>query len=215
MDVESATAPVPVPQAPESVPPPVQESEEVMISDVPETEAPSSALDGDVSEIAADTTMEGGPSTSKRAPRQYVPPQKGTTVFPLARVSKIIKADSAVDICSKEATFLISAATELFIKKFVEEGCTNARMDKRKMVRYDDMAMQQRADLAQSGEGHALDVTAETPAEEPAETPVGAPHAESQDLDHISGVASEPAPYASIPEVPASSGQPVENRLML
>lgn len=98
MDVESATAPVPVPQAPESVPPPVQESEEVMISDVPETEAPSSALDGDVSEIAADTTMEGGPSTSKRAPRQYVPPQKGTTVFPLARVSKIIKVRRATNL---------------------------------------------------------------------------------------------------------------------
>lgn len=52
-----------------------------------------------------------------------------------------------MDICSKEATFLISAATvgtwflwqELFVKKFAEEGCTNARLDKRKMVRYDDM----------------------------------------------------------------------------
>lgn len=52
-----------------------------------------------------------------------------------------------MDICSKEATFLISVATvrawhlsqELFVKKFVEEGCTNARLDKRKMVRYDDM----------------------------------------------------------------------------
>lgn len=30
---------------------------------------------------------------------------------------------------------------ELFVKKFVEEGCINARMDKRKMVRYDDMGV--------------------------------------------------------------------------
>ncbi|WFD32124.1 DNA-directed DNA polymerase [Malassezia sp. CBS 17886] len=87
--------------------------------------------------------------------------EKGTTVFPVARVAKIIKvgpagalspqADTAVDICSKEATFLISAATvhlrvvfadwqELFVKKFVDDGCANARLDKRKMVRYDDMA---------------------------------------------------------------------------
>lgn len=50
-------------------------------------------------------------ASSRRAPRPSLPPQKGTTVFPMARVSKIIKADSAVDICSKEATFLISAAT--------------------------------------------------------------------------------------------------------
>ncbi|WFD07298.1 DNA-directed DNA polymerase [Malassezia vespertilionis] len=76
----------------------------------------------------------------KRAPRQSLPSEKGTTVFPMARVSKIIKADTAVDICSKEATFLISAATELFVKKFVEEGYTNARLDKRKMIRYNDMA---------------------------------------------------------------------------
>ncbi|WFD00830.1 hypothetical protein MYAM1_003583 [Malassezia yamatoensis] len=87
-------------------------------------------------------------SVPKRAPRPSLPAQKGTTVFPVARISKIIKADSAVDICSKEATFLISAATvrgtvliqELFVKRFVEDACVNARMDKRKMVRYDDMA---------------------------------------------------------------------------
>ncbi|PKI83521.1 hypothetical protein MVES_002510 [Malassezia vespertilionis] len=59
----------------------------------------------------------------KRAPRQSLPSEKGTTVFPMARVSKIIKADTA----------------ELFVKKFVEEGYTNARLDKRKMIRYNDM----------------------------------------------------------------------------
>ncbi|WFD22189.1 DNA-directed DNA polymerase [Malassezia equina] len=79
------------------------------------------------------------PTGARKVSRPVQPPQKGTTLFPIARVSKIIKADSAVDICSKEATFLISAATELFVKKFAEEGCTNARLDKRKMVRYDDM----------------------------------------------------------------------------
>lgn len=35
--------------------------------------------------------------------------------------------------------YVYELTQELFVKKFVEEGCINARMDKRKMVRYDDM----------------------------------------------------------------------------
>lgn len=37
--------------------------------------------------------------------------QPGTTLFPIARVKKIIKADKDVDTMSAEATFLIAAAT--------------------------------------------------------------------------------------------------------
>ena len=56
-----------------------------------------------------------------------------------------------MDICSKEATFLISVASvrtargaaadqqELLVRHMMEDGCTNARLDKRKIVRYDDM----------------------------------------------------------------------------
>lgn len=262
MDVESATAPVPVPQAPESVPPLVQEGEEVIISDVPETEAPSSALEGDVSETVADTTMEGAPSTSKRAPRQYVPPQKGTTVFPLARVSKIIKVRRAAnsgrqrsghlqqrgdvfDQCCYGTNYMTNSrsclsksssrkdarmhvwtnakwsATTIWVRRSHSPPAKAAQQNEyldflRDVVPVPiplSVAMQQRADLAQSGAGHALEVAAETPGEEAVETPAGASHAESQDLDHVSGVASEPAPYVSIPEVPASSGQPVESKV--
>ncbi|KAI9633785.1 histone-fold-containing protein [Dioszegia hungarica] len=66
--------------------------------------------------------------------------QPGTTLFPIARVKKIIKADKDVDTMSAEATFLIAAATEYFIKHFMEEGYTKARLDKRKIVNYRDMA---------------------------------------------------------------------------
>ncbi|EPQ29323.1 uncharacterized protein PFL1_03078 [Pseudozyma flocculosa PF-1] len=66
--------------------------------------------------------------------------QRGTSTLPTARVQRIIKADRDVDICSREATFLISAATELFVKKFVDEAYTNARLDKRKVVSYKDMS---------------------------------------------------------------------------
>ena len=75
-------------------------------------EHPEAPVDMPGPEASESTEEAVAPSTSsRRAPRPSLPPQKGTTVFPLARVSKIIKADSAVDICSKEATFLISAAT--------------------------------------------------------------------------------------------------------
>ncbi|PWY99770.1 histone-fold-containing protein [Testicularia cyperi] len=66
--------------------------------------------------------------------------QAGASVLPMARVQRIIKADRDVDICSKEATFLISMATELFIKKLTDEAYTNARLDKRKVVQYKDLS---------------------------------------------------------------------------
>ncbi|KAL4402875.1 protein heterodimerization protein [Malassezia pachydermatis] len=84
--------------------------------------------------MSTEPTTEPSTTLTRRVSRPVAPPQKGTSVFPMAR------ADSSVDICSKEATFLISVATELFVKKFAEEGCNNARLDKRKMIRYDDMA---------------------------------------------------------------------------
>ncbi|SAM81706.1 related to DPB3-third-largest subunit of DNA polymerase II [Ustilago bromivora] len=64
----------------------------------------------------------------------------GTSVFPTARVSKIIKADRDVDICSKEATLLISIATELFLKKLADEAYTNAKLDKHKHIFYKDLS---------------------------------------------------------------------------
>lgn len=37
--------------------------------------------------------------------------EPGTSLLPIARVAKIIKADQDVQACSKEATFLIGIAT--------------------------------------------------------------------------------------------------------
>lgn len=75
-------------------------------------EQPKAPVDVPAPDTSVSAKESAGPgASSRRAPRASLPPQKGTTVFPMARVSRIIKADSAVDICSKEATFLISAAT--------------------------------------------------------------------------------------------------------
>ncbi|EST08456.1 Transcription factor CBF/NF-Y/archaeal histone [Kalmanozyma brasiliensis GHG001] len=66
--------------------------------------------------------------------------QSGTSIFPTARVARIIKADRDVDICSKEATFLISLATEIFVRKLTDEAYTNAKLDKRKNIFYKDLS---------------------------------------------------------------------------
>jgi DNA polymerase epsilon subunit 4 len=65
---------------------------------------------------------------------------KGTTIFPLARIKRIIKADKDLDMMSSEATFLVAVATEYFIKHFMEEGYTKARLEQRRIVNYKDMA---------------------------------------------------------------------------
>ena len=85
--------------------------------------------------------------------------QAGTTLFPMARVKKLIKADRDLENMSSEATFMIAVATvrlhswpycttegaqalikqEYFVQHFMEEGYTRARLDNRKLVTYKDM----------------------------------------------------------------------------
>jgi len=56
-------------------------------------------------------------STSKRprtTPSSSIPPARsdsGVSVLPVSRVNRIIKADQDVNLCSKEAIFLIAKAT--------------------------------------------------------------------------------------------------------
>ncbi|GAA5981474.1 hypothetical protein JCM11641_004774 [Rhodosporidiobolus odoratus] len=83
-----------------------------------------------------------GPASKKQRltslPASTVAP--GTNAIPLARVGKVVKADREVRVCSKEALFLITKATELMLGKITTQAYHNARMDKRqKMVRYSDL----------------------------------------------------------------------------
>ncbi|CDW97953.1 hypothetical protein [Sporisorium scitamineum] len=80
-----------------------------------------------------------GPSTTSPS-KSSSKSQRGVSIFPTARVARIIKADRDVDICSKEATFLISVATEIFVKKLTDEAYANAKLDKRKHVFYKDLS---------------------------------------------------------------------------
>ncbi len=65
--------------------------------------------------------------------------QLGTTVLPIARVQRIIKADPEMENTSKEAVFMIAAATELFIKHLSDAAYTQARLEKRKVLHYRDV----------------------------------------------------------------------------
>jgi DNA polymerase epsilon subunit 4 len=84
-----------------------------------------------------------GPQKKKRiikSRQSLAEKAQGTTLFPLSRVKRIIKADKELDVMSSEATFLVAVATEYFIKHFMEEGYTKARMERRRIVNYKDMA---------------------------------------------------------------------------
>jgi DNA polymerase epsilon subunit 4 len=66
--------------------------------------------------------------------------ESGKSLLPISRVQKIIKADKELPIVAKEATFLISLATEEFIKRFSEASYHIAHREKRITVRQQDIA---------------------------------------------------------------------------
>ncbi|KAJ3952888.1 hypothetical protein N0V92_010651 [Colletotrichum tropicale] len=73
-----------------------------------------------------------------------IPPRKevtGQPALPLARVKKIIATDPDIGICSNNAAFVITLATEMFIQYLANEGQNMAKMDRkpRRNVQYKDL----------------------------------------------------------------------------
>jgi len=66
--------------------------------------------------------------------------ESGKSLLPISRVQKIMKADKELPIVAKEATFLISLATEEFIKRFSEASYHIAHREKRVTVQQRDIA---------------------------------------------------------------------------
>lgn len=108
----------------------------------------------DAAEASTDPGAKTKPKRVIKQRQSLSEKQTGTTIFPISRIKKICKADKDLDILTSEATFMVSVATvspilqlgiekltwkEYFIKHFMEEGCTKARLDKRKLVTYKDM----------------------------------------------------------------------------
>ncbi|KAI1775379.1 histone-fold-containing protein [Hypoxylon cercidicola] len=74
-----------------------------------------------------------------------IPPRKevtGQTQLPLSRVKKIIAQDQDINICSNNAAFVITLATEMFIQYLSQESLNMARADRkpRRNIQYKDLA---------------------------------------------------------------------------
>ncbi|KAL7627347.1 hypothetical protein AAE478_001539 [Parahypoxylon ruwenzoriense] len=74
-----------------------------------------------------------------------IPPRKevtGQTQLPLSRVKKIIAQDQDISICSNNAAFVITLATEMFIQYLASEGLHLARLERkpRRNIQYKDIA---------------------------------------------------------------------------
>ncbi|GES99418.1 histone-like transcription factor [Rhizophagus clarus] len=64
----------------------------------------------------------------------------GASVLPIARVKRIIKLDEEITTIGTDTTFLIAIAAELFVDYFVKKGSDRAKSERRKTIRYEDMA---------------------------------------------------------------------------
>ncbi|KAG8166481.1 hypothetical protein KVR01_002170 [Diaporthe batatas] len=78
-------------------------------------------------------------NTTPIRPRKEV---TGTVQLPLSRVKKIIAVDPDINICSNNAAFAITLATEMFIQYLAEQGHNMAKLDRkpRRNVQYKDLS---------------------------------------------------------------------------
>ncbi|KAG6907852.1 hypothetical protein DXG01_007116 [Tephrocybe rancida] len=116
----------------------MQEHETQEIPDLQET--------GESESIAqAETEDAPQPEKKKRTYTRREPVtvvrEPGKSLLPFSRVQKIIKADKEIPIIAKDATFLISLATEEFIKRLVEAGKMVAEREKRATVQHKDIGV--------------------------------------------------------------------------
>ncbi|PVF94656.1 hypothetical protein CPB86DRAFT_800331 [Serendipita vermifera] len=91
--------------------------------------------------MEADQTKLANPTektTQERTP--------GRSLFPIARVQKILKADKELNGVAKEAVFLIAIATERFIARVSEAARSQASREKRATVQKKDILAVTRRD---------------------------------------------------------------------
>ncbi|OAX34296.1 hypothetical protein K503DRAFT_699010 [Rhizopogon vinicolor AM-OR11-026] len=86
--------------------------------------------------------MNTSAQTKKRKDKEPVQRERelGKSLLPFSRVQKIIKADKELPIIARDATFLISLATEEFIRRLSEACQKLAEREKRTTVQQKDVA---------------------------------------------------------------------------
>ncbi|KAK1226599.1 hypothetical protein PQX77_010415 [Marasmius sp. AFHP31] len=120
---------------------------------IPEETLPEETIPDTISETQpeqdADGAEEGGvddvgttTTTKAKKPKQPVQLTRdpGKSLLPFSRVQKIIKADKDIPIIARDATFLISIATEEFVKRLCQEGQRIAERGGRTTVQAKDLA---------------------------------------------------------------------------
>jgi len=103
----------------------------------------------EVDELESDTESDQGAGASpsqKKAGKRMGERVPGTTLLPISRVENIVQADGITTnlTMSKEAAFVLSIATEEFIKRMVQAGHRQASAFNRNIVNYVDMAVSTR-----------------------------------------------------------------------
>lgn len=90
-----------------------------------------------IDEEPGDDTNSG---TMNKKQKQEPQRELGKSILPFSRVQKIIKADKELPIVARDATFLISLATEEFIRRLSEACQKLAEREKRATVQQKDVA---------------------------------------------------------------------------
>ncbi|KAJ3735916.1 hypothetical protein DFJ43DRAFT_1055021 [Lentinula guzmanii] len=112
--------------------------------------------------VNADNAVQSeGLPKKKRERKETVPlvRDSGKSLLPFSRVQKIIKADREIPIIARDATFLISLATEEFIKRLCQAGHKAAEKERRTTVQHKDIvAVIRRADEFMFLDGKPLQI---------------------------------------------------------
>ncbi|KDQ62200.1 hypothetical protein JAAARDRAFT_189555 [Jaapia argillacea MUCL 33604] len=99
---------------------------------------PDDIVEGDTP-VDGPTRPQAADAQKKKEPAELVR-HPGKSVFPVSRVQKILKADRDLPTVSKEAVFLISLATEEFIKRLSQASHNAAARRNRTTVTQEDIA---------------------------------------------------------------------------
>ncbi|KAG1826640.1 hypothetical protein EV424DRAFT_1537348 [Suillus variegatus] len=93
-----------------------------------------------VDEEPGDDTNSGAITKKRKEKEPQHEREPGKSILPFSRVQKIIKADKELPIVARDATFLISLATEEFIRRLSEACQKLAEREKRTTVQQKDVA---------------------------------------------------------------------------
>ncbi|EAU85923.2 hypothetical protein CC1G_02946 [Coprinopsis cinerea okayama7 len=117
-----------------------EEEEDAMDVDEPPPPEVEAGKGGKTKAAKTTATTSSTSKPKKKKEAQTLEREPGKSLLPLARVQKIIKADKDIPIVAKDATFLISLATEEFIRRITEAGARVANRENRTTVQGRDIA---------------------------------------------------------------------------